>query len=104
MTREQLNDITPREFFNTLDGYREREMNLISTLRSHAFLLLSPHFEKDSRVEPKDIWPLPSDALIEDEKKKKSEGLRIKMLRELKAKGTLPAHMEKWLEENDTGA
>jgi len=108
MTREELIYITPREFFNRINGYQEqqnfeaeRERNLITAIRSHAFLTLSPHFKKDARTTPQDLWPLPWDIKIEEAKKSKSEQLRIKMLRNLQEKGQLPPHMEKWLEEND---
>lgn len=108
MTRDELNETTPREFFNRINGHQEqqnfeaeRERNLISTFRSHAFLTLSPHFKKDSKVTPAELWPLPWDIKIVDAKKAQSEQLRIKMLRDLDAKGQLPPNMKKWLEEND---
>lgn len=76
MTSAEFWEITPREFFNKLEGWKSmqeiKEQNEWDRCRWSTAYLLSPHSKKGRSIKPTDLIKLPW-----DEERRKKENKKI---------------------------
>ena len=94
MTSKELEETTPRQFFNRINGHKEKEQhqvlrdrNNFEALRSHAFLILSPNFKKGAKLKVTDIWQFPWDEAKVEHKEQDQKKSQIDIIRKLIADG-----------------